>query len=212
MNTALVGATVFIMYIVTKQKSNTIGIIASKVLPRIFFPVIEDIPFIGRIVSGHNIMTYVAFILIGVTWFIIYKTRIGLRIRSVGENPDAAASVGVSPIRIYCISFIISGIIAGLGGIYMSMGLMSYFARDMIAGRGMIGVSAMRVANGSPSGSAIFAVLFGVSDTVANYLQLVGLPPQLIAMFPYAMAIVIMIILAFIQKCSYDNYLKKRLK
>lgn len=211
MNTALVGATVFIMYIATRQKSNTIGVIMSKTIGRWHIPILRDIPFLGRVLSGHNIMTYVAVLTVFLTWFVIYKTRIGLRIRSVGENPGAAESVGISPVRLYCASFVLSGIAAGFGGIYMSMGLLSYFARDMIAGRGMIGVSSMRVANGSPVGSSLFAMLFGISDTIANYLQITRLPPQLIAMFPYAATILLMVWLAILKNYQYQRYLKNKL-
>jgi Uncharacterized ABC-type transport system, permease component len=210
MNTALVGGTVFVMYLATQQKANTIGVIASKSIGKWDIPLIEHIPVIGKIISGHNIMTYVAVLAVIFTWFLIYKTKTGLRIRSVGENPAAAESVGISPVKLYFTSFGLSGFLAGLGGLYMSMGLMSYFARDMLAGRGMIGVSAMRVANGAPVGSALFAMLFGVSDTIANYLQITGMPPQLVAMFPYAATILLMVALAVLQNYRYKKHLKLR--
>lgn len=211
MNAGLVGGTVFVMYLATKQKANTIGFIMSQTVGKLDIPILKDIPFLGEIFSGQNIMTYVAVVAVGVTWFLIYKTKLGLRIRSVGENPGAAESVGISPVRLYGISFAWSGVMAGLGGVYMSMGLMSYFARDMVAGRGMIGVSAMNVANASPVGSALFAMLFGISDTVANYMQIFGFQPQLIAAFPYAATIVLMAVLANIQHRRYKKYLARKL-
>lgn len=211
MNAGLVGGTVFVMYLATKQKANTIGYIMSKTVGKLDIPILKDIPFFGEILSGQNIMTYVAVIAVALTWFLIYKTKLGLRIRSVGENPSAAESVGINPVKLYGISFALSGVMAGLGGVYMSMGLMSYFARDMVAGRGMIGVSAMNVANASPAGSALFAMLFGVSDTIANYMQIIGIQPQLIAAFPYAATIVLMAILAYVQHRRYQKYLAKKL-
>ena len=83
------------------------------------------------------------------------KTKIGLRIRSVGENPNAAESVGISPRKIYFLSFGLSGFIAALGGMYMSMGYLTWFARDMMAGRGFIGMSAMNIASGEPGTAAL---------------------------------------------------------
>ena len=210
MNAGLVGGTVFVMYLATKQKANTIGFVMSQTVGTLDIPILKDIPFFGKVLSGQNLMTYVAVVAVFVTWFLIYKTKMGLRIRSVGENPGAAESVGISPVRLYGISFAWSGVMAGLGGVYMSMGLMSYFARDMVAGRGMIGVSAMNVANASPVGSALFAMLFGISDTIANYMQILGLQPQLIAAFPYAATIVLMALLAKIQHHRYQKYLAKR--
>lgn len=212
MNAGLVGGTVFVMYLATKQKANTIGFVMSQTVGTLDIPILKDIPFFGKVLSGQNLMTYVAVVAVFVTWFLIYKTKMGLRIRSVGENPGAAESVGISPVRLYGISFAWSGVMAGLGGVYMSMGLMSYFARDMVAGRGMIGVSAMNVANASPVGSALFAMLFGISDTIANYMQILGLQPQLIAAFPYAATIVLMALLAKIQHHRYQKYLVKRLQ
>ena len=212
MNAGLVGGTVFVMYLATRQKANTIGFVMSQTVGTLDIPILKDIPFFGKVLSGQNLMTYVAVVAVFVTWFLIYKTKMGLRIRSVGENPGAAESVGISPVRLYGISFAWSGVMAGLGGVYMSMGLMSYFARDMVAGRGMIGVSAMNVANASPVGSALFAMLFGISDTIANYMQILGLQPQLIAAFPYAATIVLMALLAKIQHHRYQKYLAKRLQ
>ena len=212
MNAGLVGGTVFVMYIATKQKANTIGYIMSQTVGKWDIPLLKDIPFLGEILSGQNMITYVAVAAVLATWFLIYKTKLGLRIRSVGENPGAAESVGINPVRLYGISFAWSGIMAGLGGVYMSMGLMSYFARDMVAGRGMIGVSAMNVANASPVGSALFAMLFGISDTTANYMQILGFQPQLIAAFPYAVTIVLMALLAYIQHRRYQKYLAKKLE
>jgi len=105
MNTALISGTVFVMYLVTGQKANTAGHLASLSVGSWDIPVIKDIPVLGEIISGHNILTYVAFVMIVVVWFLLYKTKIGLRIRSVGENPRAAESVGISPKKIYFLSF-----------------------------------------------------------------------------------------------------------
>ena len=199
MNTALVGGTVFIMFLVTGQKSNTSGTIASKVVGNLNIPIIKDIPILGDLLSGHNIFTYIAFLMIFLVWFLLYKTKIGLRIRSVGENPQAAESVGISPRKIYFLSFGLSGFIAAMGGMYMAMGYLSWFARDMIAGRGMISMSAMNIASGEPVTAALAAMMFGTADALSNYMQMGTFPSELISMFPYVCTVVLLVLISFIR-------------
>ena len=100
MNLAAAGGTVFVLFLASGDKSNSAGSIQSMVLPVVNLPFIKDIPVLGRIVSGHNILTYGAFAAAFLVNFFIYKTRLGLRLRSVGENPQAAESVGSSATKI----------------------------------------------------------------------------------------------------------------
>ena len=199
MNTALVGGTVFVMYLCTGQKANTSGSVASKVIGNLNIPLLKDIPVIGRLLSGYNILTYVAFLMIFVVWFLLYKTRLGLRIRSVGENPQAAESVGIAPRKIYFLSFGISGLIAAMGGMYMSMGYLEWFARDMIAGRGMISMSAMNIASGEPVTASLAAMMFGSADALSNYLQMSSFPSELVSMFPYVCTVVLLLLMSIIR-------------
>lgn len=152
-NTALVGGTVFIMYLLTGQKTNTLGYIQSLAMPAVTIPLIKDIPVIGAILSGHNLFTYLGLVLLALDWFILFKTKLGLRIRAVGQNPKAAESVGIAPKKIYFIAFVLSGFFASLGGMFMSMGYLQWFARDMMAGRGFISMSAATIAGGNPVGA-----------------------------------------------------------
>lgn len=199
MNTALVGGTVFVMFLATGQKANTSGDVASLAVGNWNIPLIRDIPILGDIVSGHNILTYVAFLMIFVVWFMLYKTKIGLRIRSVGENPNAAESVGISPRKIYFLSFAISGFIAALGGMYMSMGYLTWFARDMMAGRGFISMSAMNIASGEPVTASLAALMFGSADALSNYMQMGKLPSELISMFPYVCTVVLLTVISVVR-------------
>lgn len=199
MNTALVGGTVFVMFLATGQKANTAGSIASLSISNWNIPLIKDIPVLGGILSGHNILTYVAFAMIFLVWFLLYKTKIGLRIRSVGENPNAAESVGISPRRIYFLSFGLSGFIAALGGMYMAMGYLSWFARDMMAGRGFISMSAMNIASGEPVSAALAALMFGSADALSNYMQMGKFPSELISMFPYVCTIVLLVLMSVVR-------------
>ena len=113
-NLAATGGTVFAMFLLTGEKSTTSAAIRAYTLPSITIPLIDKIPLIGPMVSGHNILTYFAFICVFLVWFFLYRTRMGLRMRAVGENPQAASSVGINVKRIGYISFLYSGVLCGL--------------------------------------------------------------------------------------------------
>ena len=128
-NLAATGGTVFVMYLLTGEKSTTSAAIRAFSVPSITIPLIDKIPLIGKMISGHNLLTYLAFLSIYMVWFFLYKTRLGLRLRAVGENPKAASSVGINVTKIGYISFLISGILCGLGGAFMSMGWVSFYEK-----------------------------------------------------------------------------------
>lgn len=112
----------------------------------------------------------------------------------------AAESVGISTKKIYFLSFGLGGFLASLGGVYMSMGYLAWFARDMIAGRGFISMSAMNIANAQPVGSMFSAIMFGASDAMSNYMQLTNrFPSEIISMFPYVVTIILLVIMTIIR-------------
>ena len=186
MNLAAAGGTVFVLFLASGDKSNSAGSIQSMVLPVVNLPFIKDIPVLGRIVSGHNILTYGAFAAAFLVNFFIYKTRLGLRLRSVGENPQAAESVGISATKIRYIAFMISGALAGVGGAYMSMGYMSAFVRNMVAG--------------SPLGVLVSSFIFGSADVFANILQMTSAPADLVLMLPYAITILGLVVISIVRR------------
>ena len=209
-NTALVGGTILVMYMITGQKTNTLGYIPSLVMPAVEIPLIKDIPVIGPILSGHNLFTYLSLVLLAAEWFLLYRTKIGLRIRAVGQNPQAAESVGIAPRKLYFISFIFSGIFASLGGMFMSMGYLQWFARDMMAGRGHIAMSAATIAGGNPVTAFLVAIIFGFSDATANYLQLATIPAEFSYMFPYITTIIILVVLMLAKQKKAKDLRKKQ--
>jgi len=200
------GLTVVIMFIASGDKGTSSNL-KSLVMPEVSIPLIDGIPFIGQIFSNHNIMTYLAFITVYLVYFFIYKTPTGLRIRSVGENPNASESVGIDVEKVQIMSFVISGFIGALGGIYMSMGYVSWFARDMVAGRGFIGLSAMNLGNGSPIGSLIAAVIFGSADVASYSLQALKIPAEFVQMIPYLSTIIGLVVFSIIRerKCEEEE-------
>lgn len=195
LNTFASGSTVFLMYMVCNDKASTSGLPSCNV-PSIDLPLIKSIPVIGEMISGHNLLTYLAFFSVIVVWILIYKTPLGLRIRAVGENAHAAESVGIKVMNVQFIALFLSGIFAGLGGAFMSMGYLSFFSRDMIAGRGFIALAAQNMGGAAPLGTLIASIIFGIADALSNMLQTLNVPAELVQMQPYLLTIIGLVIYA----------------
>lgn len=189
LNTFSGGLTIFMTYYLTGNKGSTQNLV-SPVVSNIDIPVIGSIPLLGKIVSGHSILTYVAILLVIALTIFYWRTPTGLRIRAVGENELAAGSVGVNIMKYKYISLAIAGCMAGLGGAYMSMSYVSMFSRDMIAGRGWIGMAAESMGFGIPWRIAGSVLIFGMADSLAIRLQLLNFPSQLISCIPYVVTII----------------------
>jgi len=189
------GGTVFLLSVLCGDKGVSTSM-NSLVVPSVDIPVIKDIPVLGEIISGHNLLTYGALLSVAVVYLLINKSPMGLRIRSVGENPDAAESVGISVIRTRFTALIITGILSGLGGAFMSMGYVSWFARDMAAGRGYIALAAQNLGNATPLGTCLASFLFGVADALSSSLQVLSVPAEFIQMIPYVTTVIGLVIYA----------------
>ena len=195
--------TVYLLYMFTGQKGNSASL-ASKQLPTIDIPIIKDIPVVGEIISGHNILVYVALLSIVVIYILLNKTKLGTHIKAVGENPSAAASVGINVRKIQFISLCLSGLLAGFGGAFMSMGYLSMFTRDMIAGRGWIAIAACAMGKSMVIPTVITSFLFGIFSAIGNVLQLQNMPSELINTLPYV-AVFIGIVGYSIRKTSSEK-------
>lgn len=192
-NTAASGATVFIMYLFTTSRATTIGYLKSAVMPKVPIPLLDKIPLIGAVLSNHSVLTYLAFLLMYAVWFFIEKTPLGLRLRAVGENPQAAETLGIPVKKMYYLAFTLSSIMAAIGGLFMSMDYLAWFARDMISGRGFLGVAADQAANGSPIIAGIAALLYGLIEAFSNVMALTSMPTDLVAMLPYLLTILLIV-------------------
>ncbi len=192
------GITVFLTYIFAHDKGTTSSL-KSLVFPSVKIPVLDKIPVLGKMFSGLNILTYAALISVIVFYYLIYKTPLGLRIRAVGQNPDAAESVGVDVKKVKMYSLLLSGFFGALGGLYLSMGYVSWFSRDMTAGRGFIAIAAASIGGNLPLGTFFGSLLFGVVNTLAIFLATLKVPSELIQMIPYVTTVLVLAIYA-IQK------------
>ena len=192
------GGTIFLLYLFTGLKGNTASLTTPAMLtPRINIPLVQDIPVLGPILSGHSILTYVAFLLVLLVWVLLYKTATGLRIRAVGENPNAADSVGVSVLKIQYIALAISGALSGLGGAYMSMYYSQSWNTGIIAGRGFIALAAQAMGQGEPVGAMLSSLLFGFASALGNKMEgMPGFSSYLVAAIPYAVTIIGLVLYA----------------
>lgn len=182
------GGTVFFLYLFTGEKGNSASI-PSVMLPTIDIPFLNNVPILGAI-SGQSVLTYVAFFCVILVFILFYKTPLGLKIRAVGENRQAADSVGLSVNRVSYIALAISGVLAGLGGAYMSMCYSMGFNANMVAGRGFIALAAQAMGRGEPLGTMFSSLLFGAADALRNNMEGTGLPSQIVATIPYVITIV----------------------
>ncbi|WP_304508477.1 ABC transporter permease [Anaerotignum sp.] len=192
------GGTVFLLYLFTGLKGNTASLTTPNMLtPKVNIPLLKDIPVIGQIFSGHSVLTYVAFLLVILVWVLLYKTAMGLRIRAVGENPNAADSVGVSVLKTQYIALAISGALAGLGGAYMSMYYSQSWNIGIVAGRGFIALAAQAMGQGEPVGAMLSSLLFGFASALGNKMEgMQGFSSYLVASIPYAVTIIGLVIYA----------------
>ena len=197
------GSTVLFLYLFTGNKGISSGV-KSLVLPRCDIPGIANIPILGEIVSGHNVLTYAAFVSVLVVHYLLYKTPYGLRLRAVGEHPQAAASVGIRVNRVKLGALLLSGFFAGLGGTFLSMGYVSWFGRGMTAGRGFIGLVAETLGGRSAFGALWGSLVFGFTEAFAATAQAFRIPAEFANAIPYIAAIV-----AFVAYASRGRHLTR---
>jgi len=144
-------------------------------------------------VFNQKPLVYLALLAVPATWYLLRKTRFGLRLRAVGENPEAADTAGVSVIKMRFSGVLISGALAALGGAYLSIGQNSLFTRNMTAGRGFIALAALIFGKWDPVGAFLACVLFGFAEAVAIRMQgTVNIPNQFIQLIPYVLTMVVL--------------------
>jgi simple sugar transport system permease protein len=144
---------------------------------------------IGPILSGHTWIVYCSWALVAVTYVMLFRHRIGLRLRGVGEQPEAAATLGIHVERVQFAAIICSGLLCGLAGAQLSLGEVTLFVENMSAGRGWIAVVAVMLGQAHPLGVFAASILFGFADSIGIRLQGVGVPSQFTSMLPYVITL-----------------------
>jgi ABC-type uncharacterized transport system permease subunit len=192
------GGTVFTMFALTGDKGST-STLASPAVPNIVIPFVNQIPVVGQLLNaenltGYNAMTYAAFLLTFLVWLFLYRMPLGAHLRAVGENPEAAASVGINVKRVRYMALLISGFCAALGGINLSMGYLTIFQTNMTAGRGFIALAVVYLGNRNPLGVLLAALFFGAASALGAQLGTLNVPSQLIEIIPAVLTIAALVI------------------
>jgi len=167
-----------------------------------FADALRDVPFLGPIyadvISGHKPLVYITFLLVPLTWWILFRTRFGLRLRAVGENPASVDTAGVSVIRYRYAAVMIAGVLCGLGGAYLATSQAAGFGREMSAGRGYIALAALIFAKWRPWYALMACLLFGLLEAISNLypninvFNLFEIPVQFTQALPYILTVVIL--------------------
>ncbi|MFN2340228.1 MAG: ABC transporter permease, partial [Halanaerobium sp.] len=155
-------------------------------------PRVTRLPFLRIFNVRFSAITYIALILVPIVWYIFFKTHWGLRIRSIGEHPAAADTLGINVNKWRFVSVLISGILAGLAGAHLSIGDGSAFVREMSAGRGFIALAAMIFGKWHPIKAFGAAMLFGYAEAVAVRVEFAFIPSELISAIPYILTLVVL--------------------
>ncbi len=188
-----------------------------------FAEALKDVPLLGplyyEVISGHSALVYIAFLLVPLTWFVLYRTRYGLRLRAVGENPASVDTAGVSVVRLRYSAVLITGVLCGLAGAYMACGLQAGFGREMTAGRGYIALAALIFAKWRPWQALGATMLFGFfqalalrPDVVEAALR-VKVPVPALDALPYILTVVVLAGLvgkAIPPRAGGEPYVKER--
>jgi general nucleoside transport system permease protein len=175
-------------------------------------PLLKDVPFLGEVIGTQTPIVYLSILTVILSYILLFKTPIGLRLRAVGEHPEAADTAGVNVYKTKYLFLILSGMLAGLGGAFLSLAHLNLFVLGMTGGRGFIALAAMILGGWNPVGALGASFLFGFADAFQMRLQSVAaLPSQIILTLPYILTIVVLAVFARkrIAPSDYKPYTKE---
>ena len=172
----------------TKGKS---GIVEG--LGIISVPLLNKIPVIRELIGTVSPMFYILLLCVFLRWIVLYRTPVGLRVRVIGDNPFMAGSMGVKVYKYQYISLMAAGMLAAMGGAYLSIGDINMFSKDMVSGRGYIALSMVILGGWHPVSVAACGLIYGLAQSLQFRLQTVDIPPQLVQMLPYVITIFVLV-------------------
>jgi ABC-type uncharacterized transport system permease subunit len=173
-------------------------------VPAIHIPIIKDIPVIGQIFSGYNFFVYFSWILAVVIYFVLFHTKLGRHIRAVGENREAAETVGINSKRIQVGTLVSAGMLAAMGGAFLSVGHLTLFTRNISNGRGWTAIAAVLFGVKHPIYTFFAGLFFGIAAAFAVRIQNVtSLPPNLLQLIPNFATLAVLIFAALREKLSH---------
>lgn len=184
LNTFATSFTVFLLYMFTQNKGTSASL-PSIILPIVDVPVIDKIPVLRAVLSGQYTVTYLCILCMILLALLVYHTPLGMRMKAAGLDERAAKTAGIDVNHVRMIAVLISGLLAALGGAYMTTGYLSIFTKNMIAGRGWIGIAAQAMGGTNMLGVAVTTFVFSLFQAVTNVFSLYDLPSELINIIPY---------------------------
>ena len=161
-------------------------------LPYINVPVLDQLPFLGKVLFQQNVIVYVALVILVLTQIVLFRTRLGLRIRSVGEHPQAADTAGINVYAIRYGAVITSGLLSGLSGAFLAIGISNTFIPNMTDGRGYIALAAMIFGKWTPIGAFIACLIFGLGQAIYDNNSTIHVSQYLLSMLPYVLVLVVL--------------------
>ncbi len=165
-------------------------------LGALHLPLVDRLPFLGPLISGHSWIVYLSLLLAFSTWGFLFRHAHGLRLRGVGEHPEAATALGVPVGRYQTLALVASGALCGLAGAQLSLGNVTLFVEGMSAGRGWIAVVAVLLGRAHPFGVLAACLVFGAGDAIGFRLQGLRIPSQFTGMLPYLVTLAVLVVLA----------------
>jgi general nucleoside transport system permease protein len=172
-------------------------------IPDIQIPLFQNIPFLGPLLSGYNIIVYFSWLVVILMFLYLYRMKGGRHLRAVGENKSAAETVGINAILLQTLALVISGALAALGGAFLSIGHLKLFTRNMSNGRGWIAIAAAMFGVNHPVGVFLASLFFGFADAFSVRVQNVtDLPPNLVKLLPNVATLLVLIIIALRSKIA----------
>jgi len=164
----------------------------SELLPNLSIPILDQIPFVGQVLFQQNVVVYIALFLLVLVQVVLFRTRIGLRIRAVGEHPHAADTAGINVYWIRYGAVITSGLLSGLAGAFLAIGISNTFVPNMTDGRGYIALAAMIFGKWTPLGAFLACLIFGLGEAIYANNSTIHVSQYLLSMLPYILVLVVL--------------------
>jgi ABC-type uncharacterized transport system permease subunit len=163
----------------------------AELLPYVSVPLLDQIPFLGRVLFQQNVIVYAAIVLLVLVQVVLFRTRLGLRIRAVGEHPQAADTAGINVFAIRYGAVITSGLLSGLAGAFLAIGISNTFVPNMTDGRGYIALAAMIFGKWTPLGAFVACLIFGFGQAIYDNNSIIHVSPYLLSMLPYILTLIV---------------------
>ncbi len=162
----------------------------AQLLPNLNVPVLDQLPFFGKVLFQQNVIVYVALLILVLTHVVLFRTRLGLRIRAVGEHPQAADTAGINVYVIRYGAVLMSGLLCGISGSFLAFGVSNTFTPNMTDGRGYIALAAMIFGKWTPFGAFVACLIFGLGQAIYDANSFIHISPYFLSMLPYVLVLV----------------------